>query len=443
MPDSSPLPPPAQLRRELGKWDLTAIGVNQVIGGAVFAAPTALALALGAWSWCAVGLVGLLAMAIALNFAEAGSRTEGTGGPYLYTREAFGRFAGFEVGWIGWLVRVTSWASILDVLVNALGYYWPGLASGTPRAAVIATVVVSIAAVNIRGIRQSSWLVNAFTIGKLTPLVLFVAIGLPQTSIDALRPGALPPWHQISTASLLLIFVFGGYEIIPVPAGEARSPRTAVPFAMIATIVIVACVMTLAQGVAVGTFPGLAGSASTTPLADAARIFIGPWGAALMIAGATVSVAGNNVGAALSGSRILFALAEQGDVPRVFGHVSARFRTPDVAIVTTCATTLALALTGSFVKLAAISAIARLLIYGGTCASVLALRRRSRAPFTIPWGPLVPAVALVVCAVILAGATAEQVSRGGLALGIGAGLYLMARRAHDEHGQRAWVRDHK
>jgi basic amino acid/polyamine antiporter, APA family len=434
-----PGPRAAQLRRELGRWDLTAIGVNQVIGGAVFAAPTTLALLLGAWSWCAVGVVGLLAMAIALNFAEAGSRVEGTGGPYLYTRAAFGRFAGFEVGWIGWLVRVTSWASILDVLVNALGYYWPRMASGAPRAAVIAVVVIAIMAVNIRGIRQSSWLVNAFAIGKLLPLLLFIAIGLPQISPGAVLPGAWPAWHQVSTAALLLIFVFGGYEIIPVPAGEARSPQSAVPFAMIAAIVIVACVMTLVQAVAVGTYAGLGASGSATPLADAARIVIGPWGAALMIAGATVSVAGNNVGAALSGSRILYALAEQGDVPRVFGRVHARFGTPDVAIVATCATTLALALTGSFVKLAAISAMARLLIYGGTCASVLVLRRHGRAPFTIPGGPAVPVIALIVCAAILAGATAEQLERGGLALGAGAGLYLMARKAHDGKSQRSEV----
>ena len=86
----------ATLRRELGKWDLTALGVNQVIGGAVFAVPATLALSLGSWSWLAVGVVGLLAMAVALNFAEAGSRFDGTGGPYLYTRAAFGRFAEFR-----------------------------------------------------------------------------------------------------------------------------------------------------------------------------------------------------------------------------------------------------------------------------------------------------------------------------------------------------------
>ena len=107
----------------------------------------------------------------------------------------------------------------------------------------------------------------------------------------------------------------------------------------------------------------------------------------MMTAGAAVSMTGNNVGQALSGSRNLFALAEQGDLPRWFGHIHPRYRTPDFAIVFTSFVALALALTGSFITLAATSAVARLLVYSGTCASVLALRRESRAPFTIPLGP--------------------------------------------------------
>ena len=417
-----------QLRRELTKWDLTAIGVNQVIGGAVFAVPAALAAALGGLSWIAVGLVGLLAMAVALNFAEAGSRMDATGGPYLYTRAAFGRFAGFEVGWIGWLVRVTSWSSVVNVLISALGYYWPNLTTGILRTTLISVVVVAIMALNIRGIRQSSFVLNALTIGKLTPLLIFIVLGLPHVSGAALQVEAMPAWSEISAASLLLIFTFGGYEIIPVPAGEARNPQQAVPFAMIAAITTVGVVITLAQVVALGTLPDLATSKTQTPLADAAAIFIGPAGAVLMTIGAMISVAGNNVGAALSGSRILFALAEQGDVPRVFGHVHPKFRTPDVAIVVTCITTLVLALSGSFVKLAAISAVGRLLVYAGTCASVLALRRHGRAPFTIPFGPVIPVIALAVCAAILLSVNMDQLQRGGAALAVGALLYLIATR---------------
>ena len=420
---------PAQptLRRELGRWDLTAIGVNQVIGGAVFSLPAVLAMHLGGWSWLGVGLVALLAMAVALNFAEAGSRFEGTGGPYLYTRTALGRFVGFEVGWMAWFVRVASWASVVNVLVNALGFYWPVLRTGTPRTLLITAVVLSIMALNVRGIRQSSFVVTLLTIGKVTPLVIYLVLGLPQiTGAGLLLDDALTV-KQVSEAALLLIFAFGGYEVIPVPAGETKDPRRAVPFAMIMTIIIVAILMTLAQVVTLGILPGLGATKTDTPLADAALIFIGGWGALMMTIGASISVAGNNVGAAISGGRSLFALAEQGDVPKIFGHIHPRYRTPDVAIVFTCLVTLALALSGTFAKLAVVSAVARLLVYGGTCASVLLLRKQGRAPFTIPFGPVIPLLALVVCAGILAGATVVQLRGGAIALAAGAVLYLMAR----------------
>lgn len=425
MSESASAPSQPSLRRALGKWDLTAIGVNQVIGGAVFLVPATLAMHLGAWSWIAVGLVGLLAMAVALNFAEAGSRFESTGGPYLYTRAAFGRFVSFEVGWMAWFTRVASWASVVNGLADALGYYWPGIRVGAPRIALIAFVVLSIMALNIRGIKQSSIAVNVLTISKLTPLVLFILIGLPYVSLDALQAASTPTLTQASTAALLLIFAFGGYEVIPVPAGEALNPRKAVPFAMITTIVIVALVMTLAQVVALGTLPALA--QSKTPLADASLLFMGAWGAFMMTAGGSISMAGNNVGAAISGSRSLFAVAEQGDIPRVFARIHPRFQTPDVAIVVTCLSTLALALSGSFAVLAPVSAVARLLVYAGTCASVLALRRQGPAPFTIRGGPVVPLVALAVCLTILYGATAAQLRAGAYALAAGAVLYLMAR----------------
>jgi amino acid transporter len=421
---SSPSPVPT-LRRELGKWDLTAIGVNQVIGSAIFATPGTLAALIGGWSWPAIVLVGVLAMLIALCFAEAGSRFDATGGPYLYTRTAFGRFAGFEVGWMLWVTRVTSWASVVNALTDALGYYWPDVRAGAARMAVISVVVLTIMAINVRGIRQSALAVNILTIGKLTPLVIFVLLGLPHVSFEALRPEASVGWANASTAALLLIFAYGGYEVISVPAGEARDPTRAVPFAMITTIAIVAVVMILVQVVALGTLPGLA--ASKTPLADAAAVFIGASGALLMTAGAAVSMTGNNIGQALSGSRNLFSLAEQGDLPAIFGRVHRTFRTPDAAIVFTCAVALVLALASDFRTLAASSAVARLVMYAGTCASVLALRRTGRAPFTVPFGPLVPILALALSIAIVYGATALQLRVGGVALVVGAALYLLAR----------------
>lgn len=418
------------LKRELGKWDLTAIGVNQVIGGAVFLMAAPLAAQIGAWSGIAVAMVGVLSLLIALNFAEAGSRFEGTGGAYLYTRAAFGRFFSFEVGWMMWVTRVASWASVVNGLTTALAYYWPELGANQPglaREAVITGVILTLMTINVIGIKQSAWVVNALTYGKLTPLVIFILLGLPYVSFDALRPDMALTWSQISTSALLLIFAYGGYEVVGVPAGETKNPKTAVPFAMVMTIVIVGIVMTLAQVVAMGTLPNIA--ASQRPLADASLIFLGAWGALLMTTGGAVSMTGNNMGQALSGSRNLYALAEQGDLPSFFGKVHAKFHTPATAIIITSLVALALALFGDFVTLAASSAVSRLLVYAGTCASVLVLRRQGPAAFTIPGGPVVPVIALVISLAILGGATSLQLQVGGYALVAGAVLYVIARRS--------------
>lgn len=420
------------LRRELGRWDLTAIGVNQVIGSAVFVIPAAVAASAGAWSPWLVGAVGLASMLIALSFAEVGSRFESTGGPYLYTRAAFGRFPAFQVGWLLWFTRAASWASVISVLVLSLGFYFPAVTAGWPRAIVITGVIGALACINVLGIRLSSLVVNVFTVGKLTPLVVFVVVGLFFVDTAALSIRETPPFTRLSATALLLIFAFGGYEVVPVPAGEAKDPRTAVPFALVMTLAVVTVIMVLVQVVALGTYPGL--PTSSTPLADASAILMGPLGAAMMTLGAVLSTTGNNMGQALSGSRNLFALAEQGDLPPVFARVHPTFRTPIVAILVTSGVALVLALTGTFVKLATASAISRLVVYVATCASTLRLRspafhdRVSPATFVVPFGPIIPLAAIVISLSILAGATTAQLMGGAWAIGAGAVLYLIAIR---------------
>src|SRR4051812_1646196 len=330
----------ATLKRALGRWDLTAIGVNQVIGGAIFLTGSQVAAQIGAWSPIGFLLMGLASLTIALCFAEVGSRFEGTGGPYLYTRAAFGRFAAFEVGWMQWFTRASSQASVMAGIAVALGYYWPAMTNGWPRAALLVGVTGALTIVNVRGIKQSAWLVNALTIGKLIPLALFIAAGLFLG--DTLRLASLPPvsFHEVSTAALLLIFVYGGFDVVPVPAGEAVDPRRDVPFALVMTIVSVTIVMTVAQFVAQGVLPDLAKHA--TPIADASAVLLGAAGALVIGIGSVVSMTGNNAGQVLSGSRMLFALAEHGELPAFFARIHPRYRTPANAVLFTSAVALAL-----------------------------------------------------------------------------------------------------
>jgi amino acid transporter len=423
---------PPRLERALGRWDLTAIGVNQVIGGAIFLMPSQVAAAIGAWSVIAFVAAGVASLLVAWCFAELSSRFEATGGAFLYTRVAFGPFLAFEVGWMQWFTRITSHASIANGVALALGFFAPALAGGVGRVAIITAIMVAFAWINARGIRQSSWLVNTLTIGKLAPLALFVLVGLPYLSPAILTPLPDVTFQQASTTALLLVFVFGGFDVVSVPAGESQDPRRHMPFAFTATIVIVTVVMTLGQAVAMAALPELA--ASRTPLADAAVVVLGAAGAMVVGVGSAISMLGNNAGQVLTGSRMLFAVAENGDLPRIFARVHPRYHTPDVAIWFSTAVALVLALSGSFVALAAASAVARLVTYVGTCAATLRLRqprfadRVAPATWTTPGGPLVPLLAILVSLVILMGVTRQQFLSGVAALAGGALLYALAPR---------------
>ena len=215
--------------------------------------------------------------------------------------------------------------------------------------------------VNVRGVRESALVVNLLTVGKLLPLAIFIVVGAFYVHPPDLTTLPHVTISQGATAALLLVYVYGGYEVVPVIAGEALDPRKHIPFAMVSTILIVMTVTTLTQVVAQGILTNVAGHG--TPIADAAAVFLGSGGALLISAGSVVAITGNNTGQVLSGSRMLFALGENGDLPAFFARVHSRYRTPVNAILFTSAVALALALTGSFAQIAVVSAVARIVMY--------------------------------------------------------------------------------
>jgi amino acid transporter len=330
------------------------------------------------------------------------------------------------------VTRVTSQAGIANAIALALGFYWPAATTGVGRASTIAAITLSLGWINLRGIRVSAFAINFFTIAKLLPLALFIGVGFWFMDAGRLAPSGAVSLPQASAAALLLIFAFGGYDVIGVPAGEAADPRKHLPFAFVATILAVTAIMTLAQVVAIGTLPNL--PLSRTPLADASLLFLGAGGALLISAGSVVSMTGNNLGAVLTGSRMLFALAENGELPRWFVKIHPHYRTPSNAIIFTTVAALALALSGSFVLLAVASAVARLIAYTGACAATLRLRHPRfqgvvrPATFVIPLGPLVPLLAIGVSLLILAGATRAQLLGGAAGLAVGAALFVVNDR---------------
>ena len=428
-PAGVPAEPGPGFRRVVSRWEIVAFSVNDVIGSGVYLLPAAAALVLGVASVGAVVAAGFAVLLLVLCFAEAASYFDKPGGAYLYTRTAFGELVGFEVGWMTWIARVASISSLSVGFSQALSYLWPETAAGGARALAIAVPLLILTLINVVGVKGGVRTAVFLAVSKTVPLLIFIAAGLFALSREALAVnGAAPRTGTLGEAALLLLFAYAGFENTAAPAGEFKNPKRDVPFALVAQIVIVTLIYSAVQWVALSTLPGVA--QSKTPLADAAQLFLGGWAGLLLTFGGAVSILGTNSNTVLSGPRYLYALAADGFGPRALAWLHPRFRTPVVAILLQTAIALPLALTGSFVELAALSVVARLATYLGTAAAVPVLRRKlTAAPgaFRMPGGPLIPAAAALLCIVLAASATPKNLIAGAIAITVGFVLWLLRR----------------
>ncbi|MBI4466440.1 MAG: amino acid permease [Acidobacteria bacterium] len=388
------------LVRALGRWDLTALVVNGIIGSGIFGLPAVILGLVGGASPLAFLLAGAGMAVIVVCFAEVSARFTQAGGPYLYAREAYGSFVGQQIGWIAWLVRLTSAGANSNLFVLYLGELWEPARTPVGRLLLLTLLFGLLAAINYRGVRQGAAVSDAFALAKLLPLAVFVVAGLFFLRGDYFQRASGGGWAEWSQALLLLVFAYGGFEAALFPAGEARNPKRDVPLALLAGLAVVAAFYFLVQMVVLGTLPP--GAVTERPLASAAREFLGSPGAWLLAVGALVSTYGWLSGNMLSAPRLTFALGERGDFPGFFAAIHPHFRTPHVSILLFAALSWALAVAGTFQWNATLSAVARLLTYATTCGALLVFRRRgSQAGFRAPAGEMLALVGIGFCLVLL------------------------------------------
>jgi amino acid transporter len=407
----------ARLVRAVGFWGLVAMCINAVVGSGVFLLPTESFKILGPFSLWAPLLFAVPVFILVLCFAEAASHFSEPGGAYLYARTAFGDFVGFETGWMNWIARLTSLASLSNGFVLSLALFFPGLGSGAARAAIIVGSIAILGAIHIVGVRYGAASIYVFTLGKLIPLVGFIVVALiafKHNPIPASMhwPGPGTNW---SDAALFMLFAYAGFENLGVPAGEYKDPRHDLPRALLVGTLAIAAIYVLAQLGAMASIPNLA--ATKTPIASAAAEIVGPIGAIVVTLGALLSMAGTNSGTVLEGSRMLYALS----LDRRLGplsYVHPRFRTPVVAIAIHIAVAAAAAVAGTFAQLALLSTVARLATYLAGCASLPFIGGRTAKRIVLAvlgtavsltfvitlnrWNAVAAAIALVVGAVIYA-----------------------------------------
>ncbi len=329
------------------------------------------------------------------------------------------------------LPSVVAGLAGVNLLVIYLGEFWPAATQPLPRLSVISVFLASLAAVNYRGVAAGTLVSNASVVAKLAALGMVCVAGVLYLSLHP-RVAAAPVAASVDgwlQAMLLLLFAYGGYEAALNPMGEARDPRRDAAFALFVALLILTALYALLQLIVVGVLADAAHSAR--PLADAARVVIGPAGAALISAGALISVYGYISANMLTAPRGTFALAERGDFPAWFARVHPRFRTPYCSILVFALLLWGFSQFASFSWNVTLSAVARLFFYAAVCVAVPVLRRRQAAAalWRLPGGPILPLLGVIICAVLL---TRVDFSKSLILLAtIGAACanWLMVRRS--------------
>ena len=394
----------AGLVRAIGRWSLAALAVNSVIGSGIFGLPATVSALLGRRSIVAVLIAGAAMAVIMACFAEVASQFSEAGGPYLYARTAFGRLIGILVGWTFYLAQTAAPAANANLFVIYLAEFWPAAKAPWPRFGILTVLVGLLALINLRGTRQGTLVSNVFTVAKLLPLFMVVLAGGLLTLFHPAPWGATGPtpanaWMK---ALVLLIFAYGGFESALAPMSEAKNPGRDAAFALLVALIACTAIYALVQWVVVGVLGP--GATTDRPLAEVARITMGYRGARLVAIGALVSVYGYLGAKMLGMPRVTFALAKEGDLPRVFAAVGPRFHTPWFSIVFFAAAVWGLAIAGSFAWNVTLSVVARLFYYGVICAAVIPLRRRRPlgGGLRVPGGPVLAvlgvAIAIALCA---------------------------------------------
>ncbi len=426
------------LIRAVGARGLTAGMVNYMIGAGIFVLPATIAARVGGAAPLVYIICAVAIGTIVLCFADAGSRVSLSGGTYAYAEVAFGPFVGFVVAMTLWVSTILASAGVVNIFVDTLSQISPRFGNPVARAVIITLVYASLTAINIRGVKMGSVVVQTVTAAKLAPLLILIGVGLFAISAKNIAWTGMPPAREVARTAVILTFAFIGIESALTPSGEVRDPARTIPRALFATLALVTLIYIALQVVAQGVLGVELATNTQAPLAETAKRLLGSGGQMLVVFGAAVSTLGYVAGDVLAAPRGLYALGRDRLLPAAIGAVHPRYRTPHVAIIVHAVFCLALALTGTFEKLAVLTVITTLIVYLLCCLATIQLQRRDvrdggAIPFNLRGGPVIPLIACAIVVWLMTASTRQEVLAMAVMLMAETALFLlMASRRSPE-----------
>jgi len=424
------------LEPELTLFDVTNLVVGAIIGADIYVASSLGAGFLGPASLLVWVVAGIMAVVLALCFAQCAAFLPRAGGPYAYAKEAWGPFAGFVVGWSLWLAEWVSLAVFPVAFTRYLMFFLPDLGLMW-QVAVKILFVAFLIVTNILGVKAAGRTNDVLTLVKLAPLVLFVGIGLiyvilnPTVAASNFSPLAPFGIANFGTVLVLVFWAYAGFEISTIPADEIKDPGRTVPRAIVLGISIVAVFYLATNTVlfAVRNWTQLA--LDVAPLASATHAVVGANPALSLIAGAIVgigalvSVAGSDESGMIGTSRLGYALAADGLFPRIFSKIHPRFKTPCLGIIFQAVAALIASMLGGLSMLIATSVFFMAIAYVATCGSIFSLRGKGVKPqFRLRGGLVIPILGIVFCIYLISQCTVTQIAIGVSLLLVGVPMYI-------------------
>ena len=409
-----------KLKREIGLFDATALGIGAIIGSGIFVVTGIVAGIAGPAMVFSIIIAGVIAVFSAMSVAELGAYLPEEGGTYAYAQKLISPFAGFIAGWIWIFSNIFVGAAI------SLGFahYFVTLFPSIPVKVIAVAICLIFILINYLGLKGSVLFNNILVMAKILILLFFIGFGM-----GFLRPGTFTPFAPegsmgILSGAALIFFAYTGFARVTIMAEEVKDPEKTIPRSIYLALGISTVIYLLVSIVAVGLAGAPALAHSGMPLSDAIGMS-GSSGAVLVIAlGAMIATASVLLTTIMGISRIVFSMARSSDLPLLFGQIHPRFSTPHYAIAVTGACMIAAILLADLALVVAVSTFAMLIYY--LIANIAALRLpREHRKYPLA----VPVIGALSCLTLIVFLSPASWIIGCIALVIGGAWFVFRRKS--------------
>jgi amino acid transporter len=411
--------------RKMGLFTATMIGIGGTIGAGVFVLIGNAAGMAGPGVIFSFVLGAIITAFTALNYSELAASMPVAGGGYTFTKYSIGKFPAFITGWFMWFGNM-FYSSLCAVgFAYALDYFIPNI--HVPTVAIL--VILTFAAINLRGTKETGTAQNVLTITLITMLVVFIAAGFTNSfELDAFEnwtPNGILP---IFTTVGYIYVCYIGFEIISTASGEIKNPERNIPISIILAFTISAAIYCLMTLVAVGHVNWYSLGESPVPLTVVASKTMGAVGGIVMSATAILATLTSLNAAMIASARITYALGRDGYLPRSLTKVHKRFNTPYVAVI----------LSSVLITMFAVSGYVDFLSYASDFGYIIGLtlinysvvwaRKKNpyvNRPFKVPFYPYIPIIGALTSFIVLPTLNAEAIGLGLLWAVFGLMIYYL------------------